>query len=167
MSIKISQNSRENICAKVSFLIKFNLFKKDTQTKVFPVNIGKFLKTRFWQNTSEGLLLQFLTTCHNYTFDFTCLVPLAINKLKRLLKNSHQIFKQIQLKEFYLGVSIKRCSENMQQTYRRTSIPKCDFNYWNHTSAWAFSCKLASYFQNTFPVSLTAVNDSVLPDTFT
>ena len=32
----------------------------------------------------------------------------------------------------------KRCSENMQQLY------------WNHTSAWVFSCKFAAYFQNTF-----------------
>ena len=22
--------------------------------------------------------------------------------------------------------------------------------YWNHTSTWVFSCKLAAYFQNTF-----------------
>ena len=50
----------------------------------------------------------------------------------------------------------KMCSENMQQIYRRTPIPKCDFNkvtlqlYWNRTSAWAFFCKFAAYFQNTF-----------------
>ena len=50
----------------------------------------------------------------------------------------------------------KRCSENMQQSYRRTTMPKCDFNkvalqlYWNCTSAWVFSCKSAAYFQNTF-----------------
>ena len=37
-----------------------------------------------------------------------------------------------------------------------TPMPKCDFNkvvlhlYWNHTSAWVFSCKFAAYFQNTF-----------------
>ena len=43
----------------------------------------------------------------------------------------------------------KRCSENMQQIYRRTSMFKYDFNkianqlYWNHTSAWAFSCNFA------------------------
>ena len=34
-------------------------------------------------------------------------------------------------------------------------MAKCDFNkvikqlYWNHTSAWVFSCKFATYFQNT------------------
>ena len=26
------------------------------------------------------------------------------------------------------GVLKKKCSENMQQIYRRTSMPKCDFN---------------------------------------
>ena len=26
------------------------------------------------------------------------------------------------------GVFKKRCSENMQQIYRRTPMPKCDFN---------------------------------------
>ena len=35
-------------------------------------------------------------------------------------------------------------------------MPKCDFNkialqlYQNHISAWLFSCKFATYFQNTF-----------------
>ena len=56
----------------------------------------------------------------------------------------------------FRGVLIKRCSENMLETYRRTPMPKCDFNkvakelYWNLTSTWAFSCKYAAYFQNTF-----------------
>ena len=27
-----------------------------------------------------------------------------------------------------VGVPIKRCSENMHQVYRRTHMPKCDFN---------------------------------------
>ena len=55
------------------------------------------------------------------------------------------------------SVPRKRCSENMQQSYRRTPMPKCNFNkvakqlYWNHTSAWVFSCNFATYFQNTFP----------------
>ena len=54
------------------------------------------------------------------------------------------------------GVLKKRCSENMQQIYRRTPMPKSDFNYvafqlyWNHTTAWVFSCKFAAYCQNTF-----------------
>ena len=54
------------------------------------------------------------------------------------------------------GVLRKRCSENLQQIYRRTPMPKYDFTkvvkqlYWNHTSAWVFSCKFNAYFQSTF-----------------
>ena len=54
------------------------------------------------------------------------------------------------------GVLRKRCSEKMQQIYRRTPMPKCNFNkvakqlYWNLTLAWVFSCKFAAYFQNNF-----------------
>ena len=54
------------------------------------------------------------------------------------------------------GVPRKRYSENIQQIYRRTPMPKCDFNkvalqlYQNRTSAWVFTCKFAAYFQNTF-----------------
>ena len=53
------------------------------------------------------------------------------------------------------GVLNKSCSENMHQAFRRTSMPKCDFDkvamqlYWNYTLAWVFSCKFAAYFQNT------------------
>ena len=66
-------------------------------------------------------------------------------------------------------LSFIRCSEaalqrcfyenvfkNMQQIYRRTPMPKCDFNkvpkqlYWNHTSEWVFFCKFSVYFQDTF-----------------
>ena len=44
----------------------------------------------------------------------------------------------------------------MQQIYRRTAMPKCDFNkvalqlYWNHTSAWS-SVYLLHIFRTTFP----------------
>ena len=54
------------------------------------------------------------------------------------------------------GVFSKTCSENMQQIYRRTPIPKSDFNkialqiYWNNTWARVFPCKFAAYIQNTF-----------------
>ena len=54
------------------------------------------------------------------------------------------------------GAPRKGCSENMQENYRRTPMPKCDFNkvekqlFWNHTLAWVFSCKFAAYFQNIY-----------------
>ena len=49
----------------------------------------------------------------------------------------------------------KTCSENMQQIYRRTPMPKCHFNEvalqlsCNDTSASVF-CKFAAYCQNTY-----------------
>ena len=55
------------------------------------------------------------------------------------------------------GVLMKRRSESRQQIYRKTPMPKCNFNkvakqlYWNQFSAWVMSCKFAVYFQNTFP----------------
>ena len=55
-----------------------------------------------------------------------------------------------------IAVPRKRYSANMQQIYRRTSMPKCYFNkvalqlYRNRTSAWVFSCSFAAYFQSTF-----------------
>ena len=63
----------------------------------------------------------------------------------------------------------KRCSENMQQIYRRIPIPKCDFNkvasqlYWNRILAWLFSCKFAANFQNTFPKNTSG---RLLPNSF-
>ena len=45
-------------------------------------------------------------------------------------------------------VLIKKCREKMQQIYRRTPMPKCDFNkvakqlHWNGTSAWVFPVNL-------------------------
>ena len=58
--LEISQNSQENTCARVSFLIKLhglacNLFiKKETLAQVLSVNFVKFLRTPFLQNTSGG-----------------------------------------------------------------------------------------------------------------
>ena len=44
----------------------------------------------------------------------------------------------------------------MQQNYKRTPMPKCEYSnvalqlYWNHPSEWVFSCKVYEYFQKTF-----------------
>ena len=48
----------------------------------------------------------------------------------------------------------KRCSENLQQIYRRTSMPKCDFNNVakpepeKETLAQAFSCEFYEISKN-------------------
>ena len=63
----------------------------------------------------------------------------------------------IQQKQSSRGVFRKRCFENLKQVYKRTPMPKCDFNkVWSKTSlkshfgTWVFCCKFAAYFQNTF-----------------
>ena len=61
--LKISQNSRESTCTRVSFWIKLQAWglqlylKKRLWHMCFPVNFAKFLKTVFLQNTSGALLL--------------------------------------------------------------------------------------------------------------
>ena len=81
-----------------------------------------------------------------WTRDFLQILPKVI--VNMLQYNSQ--------KQPSIGVLMKRCSENMQQIYSRTPMPKCDFNkvalqvYWNRTSAWVFSCKFNAYFQNIF-----------------
>ena len=65
--LKISQNSQENRCARVSFLIKLQalglrpatLLKKRLWHICFPENFVKFLRTIFSQKTSGRLLLFF------------------------------------------------------------------------------------------------------------
>ena len=54
------------------------------------------------------------------------------------------------LKNAIPETAAQRCSDNMQQNYRRTPMAKSDFNrvakqlYGNHTSALVFSCKFAA-----------------------
>ena len=65
MFFKFSQNSQENTCARVSFLIKLQalglrpgtLLTKRLWHRYFPVNFVKFLRTPFLQNPSTRLLL--------------------------------------------------------------------------------------------------------------
>ena len=62
MLFKISQNSQENIYARVSFLIKFqtsvcNFIKEETLAQV---SFAKFLRTIFLKNTSSRLLQPFV-----------------------------------------------------------------------------------------------------------
>ena len=58
---KISQNSQENNCARVSFLTKLeacNFVKKETMVQVFSCEFCEILRTRCLQNTSERLSLR-------------------------------------------------------------------------------------------------------------
>ena len=60
---KVVQNSQENTCDRVSFLITLQagafevfLLKKRPWRRCFPVNVVKFLKTPVLQHTSNGCL---------------------------------------------------------------------------------------------------------------
>ena len=61
--LEISQNSQENICGRVSFLIKLmaevcnSLLKKRLWHRCFPVNFVKFLRTPFYIEYLWWLLL--------------------------------------------------------------------------------------------------------------
>ena len=76
----------------------------------------------------------------------------ALESLKNFIRN----FNLIQKQPSKGVVHRKRYSENMQQIYRKTPMPKYDFNkvtlqlYWDHTSALVYSSKFVAYFQSTF-----------------
>ena len=97
--------------------------------------------------------------------------PVNLRQISRtpLPKNTSEgLLRYILQKQPSTDVLKKTCSENMQQIYRRTPMPVCDFNkitkqlYWNGTLAWLFSCRFVAYFQNTFSLEhfWTAASDS-------
>ena len=61
--LRVSQNSQENTCARVSFFNKVKhlrpstLLKKKLRHRCFPVNFCEIFKNTFLQNTSGWLLL--------------------------------------------------------------------------------------------------------------
>ena len=62
--LEISQNSQENTCVRVSFLIKFSitLLKEGLWHRYFPVNFGKFLRTSFYIEHLRPLFLNVVET---------------------------------------------------------------------------------------------------------
>ena len=56
--LEISQNSRKNICARVSFPVKI-CQKKRLWQRCFPVNFMKTLRTYFLTEHRQWLLLQY------------------------------------------------------------------------------------------------------------
>ena len=70
--------------------------------------------------------------------DTTKVSSLPLFKITTKSTNFLCVKKKTQKQLSRLGLR-KSCSENLQQIYRRTPMPKCDFNkfanelYWNHT----------------------------------
>ena len=69
--LEISQNSQENNCVRVSFLIKLqSLLKKRLWHCCFPVNFAKFLRIPFLTKTSGGCMQLFWNLPVVYTRSF-------------------------------------------------------------------------------------------------
>ena len=93
--------------------------------------------------------------------EVTCLKWEFINKLLPVTQYnqiiSSQCYTHAMLHLWHsTRVLIKRFSGNMQQIYRRTPTPKCDFNKialqlcWSHTSAWVFPVNLLHIFRTAY-----------------
>ena len=115
----------EHPCQKIiSIKLLQQRYWNHTSGWVLSCKFAAFFRTPFTKNTSRWLLLiipnmaRFVEKSHNEIFNFRRTPP-----------------------EMFLE---KRCSENLQQIYRKTPIPKCG---WNHTSAWVFinSCVFSEY----------------------
>ena len=81
--LKFSQNSQENTCARVSFLIKFNkVVKKETLAQVFSCEFCEIFKNRFFKR----VLLVAASEC-----DLTVsIIPIIISLLLDLNLNIHK-----------------------------------------------------------------------------
>ena len=102
------------------------------------------------QKSFTHSLLDVYNSCTNTIITKNCLYQLLGTSVlypQFFLHASLWIFPSVHLDDYLFqkqpsrDVPRKRCSENIQQIYRRTPMPKCDFNkvakqlYWNHTSS--------------------------------
>ena len=115
---------------------------KKKENNLFFEKLCCFFIHNFWTSPCNlQILYSFTARCLDVRFwDLLCFICLTFNPQYCYLQ-----------KQQFKGLFRKGCPENMQQIYRRTPMPKCDFNkvslriYLNHTSAWAFSCKFPAY----------------------
>ena len=132
------------------------LRNKDYHT-IFQTGIGLLFGLQMLKVRLVPILIKNYWMFLQWKFCLKQNVYLTLMTLEKLSLLLLEFFISLQVqKQPPRGVSRKRCSENMPQIYWRTPMPKCDFNkvalqlYWNRTSPWVFSCKFATYFQNTF-----------------
>ena len=85
----------------------------------------------FWQ-THPGVLkpepsyfCRFLRSKNLCSFRFKLINKIGLKNFRNMIFIFEIIFEPVQ-KQAHRGVPRKRCSENMQQIYRRTPMPKCD-----------------------------------------
>ena len=138
--LEISQNSQENSCARVSFLIKL-------QAKCFPVNFVKFLRAPFLKEHLRWLFLNFLTLSqeypdqknlvknrtpvpriHNHPKLVSSPLPLDVINWHSILPPGKRCFWNI-LKNFNNEIILSHCSLKWLQRY---SNPK-PLSSWTNT----------------------------------
>ena len=113
--LRILQNSQENTCARVSFLLIlfFNFIKKETLALVFSVNFAKFLRTPFLQNTSWRILLEIWVNIPKSAWlVFVLHVPIVIPSLLEPLVTyfNHNCQKRNDRKECFNDFGFFYCS---------------------------------------------------------
>ena len=94
--LEIPQNSQENSCARVSFLINLQarpatLLKKRLWHRRFSVNFLEFLRTPFLWNTSGGC---FCLNIFNTKLDYICLIGWSNSYSYRALKETRNSIKK-------------------------------------------------------------------------
>ena len=85
MFLEILQNSQENICARISFLIRLQAEAKRLWHRCFPVNLAKFLRTPFLTEYLGWLLLIIERIVVYYLLT---LLQALINVLKSFLEHT-------------------------------------------------------------------------------
>ena len=137
-----------SVLNRTRFLIFFFFKKKNNNNKN---QMNSFISSQkclyFYRNISSWFQYQFVS----FIISKPCIMKFCLTTLSWTLH-----LKVEHLEAALRRVLRKKCSEKMEQTYRRTPIPKCDFNkdekllYWNRTSAWVFSYRFVEYVQNTY-----------------
>ena len=95
-----------------------------------------------------------LKICSKFTVEHPCRSVISIKLQSNFIETTLRLGFSWSIHGCSGGVLRKKYSKNMQQMYRRTPTPKCNFNkvakelYWNYTSAWVFSRKFLAYFRN-------------------
>ena len=89
--------------------------KISSKTSIVNQIMSNFMKQGFSGNFISGPLQKIF-----------CRTPMIMIVMTK--QATHCIFLNFLQRQQSSGVLSKRCSEDMQQIYRRTPIPKCDFN---------------------------------------
>ena len=102
---------------------------ENVSQKFYLVRCNRSSATPKWNQKLKGpyLLLGILMS-HTLTFSSKSNNNNKKKQSKPKAPISSNFWKCLSHKEPYRGVLRKMCSENMQQIYRRTPMPNCDFN---------------------------------------